>query len=78
MKNISAILEETVKIDVSMEELFGMSESVNELDVLARILKVKGDEFSVIAGRLGAISNTIEIIMDRVQDKFDHRDEEES
>lgn len=78
MKNISAILEETVKIDVSMEELFGMSESVNELDVLARILKVKGDEFSVIAGRLGAISNTIEIIMDRAQDKFDHRDEEES
>ena len=78
MKNISAILEETVKIDVSMEELFGLSESVNELDVLVRILKVKGDEFSVIAGRLGAISNTIEIIMDRVQYKFDHRDEEES
>ena len=78
MKNISAILEETVKIDVSMEEVFGMSENVNELDVLSRILKVKGDEFAVIASRLGTISNTLYIIMDRAQYEFDHREEEES
>ena len=78
MKNISAILEETVKIDVSMEEVFGMSENVNELDVLARILKVKGDEFAVIASRLETISNTIETIMMRAQYEFDHREEEES
>ena len=75
-KNLSAILEETVKIDVSMNDVFGMSENVNELDVLARILKVKGDEFVVIASRLGAISNTIEIIMNRAQYEFDHREEE--
>lgn len=78
MKNISAILEETVKIDVSMEEVFGMSENVNELDVLARILKAKGDGFAVIASRLGAMSNMIETIMNRAQYEFDHREEEES
>lgn len=78
MKNISAILEETVKIDVSTEEVFGMSENINELDALARILKAKGDEFAVIANRLGVISNTIDIIMNRAQYELDHREEEES
>lgn len=76
MKNISAILEETVKIDVSMEEVFGMSENINELNVLTKILKAKGDEFVVIASRLGAIANTIETIMNRAQYEFDHREEE--
>lgn len=75
-KNLSAIMEETVKIDVSMEELFGMSENVNELDVLAQILKAKGDECGVIAGRLEGISSTIEIIMNRAQYQFDNREEE--
>ena len=76
MKNLSAILEETVKIDVSVEELFGMSEAINELDILGRILKAKDNECDVIARRLGGISNTIEIIMDRAQYQFDNREEE--
>lgn len=76
MKNISAILEETVKIDVNVEEIFGMSEAISELDILGEILKAKDDECGVIAGRLGGISNTIEIIMNRAQYQFDNREEE--
>lgn len=53
-----------------------MSEAVNELDILGRILKAKDDECGVIAGRLGGISNTIEILMNRVQYQFDNRQEE--
>jgi len=76
MKNLSAILEETVKIDVSVEELFGMSEAINELDTLGMILKAKDDECGVIARNLERISNTIEILMNRAQYQFDNREEE--
>ena len=76
MKNLSVILEETVKIDVCVEELFGMSEAVNELDMLGMILKAKDDECGVIAGRLEGISNMIENIMNRAQYQFYNREEE--
>ena len=77
MKNLSAILEETVKIDISMAELFGMSEAITELDILEGILKAKDNECNVIAGRLRGIRDSIEILMNRSQYQFE-TDEEES